>query len=501
MIPARNIVTVNPGTIDGGGNPLSLNGVVLTMNDLLPPSAPMSFSSANAVGTFFGASSAEKDAATVYFKGYDNSTVKPGIIWFSRYVHVGESDGSVVGIRSGSFAGYTLTQIQDLTPGTMTISGTDDAGDLYSFTSASINLSGATSFSNAASIITTAFNNNIVVTWNAEVSAFILVIDTFEGAPYTINYATGAFSPLIKMAEESGALLTQGVDNDTPETAMDRVYSGTQNWVSFTTMFEPVIEDKTLFAEWTDAQDQRFLYVPWDTDAQAIVNGSTTCFGYLAKQAEYNAVMPVYDTLNLALFVLGAGASIDFSRNNARITFAFKHQSGMADTVTDEQIAANLLENGYSYYGIYATANDDFSFLYNGQVSGQWLWADTFLNQVYLNNQFQLALMDLLTQITSIPYNQEGYNLIRSVMQDPINQFINFGGIRAGVVLSESQKAQVNNAAGLDVASIIETQGYYLQILDPGAQVRAARGTPIINFWYTDGGAVQQITVASIDVM
>jgi hypothetical protein len=67
--------------------------------------------------------------------------------------------------------------------------------------------------------------------------------------------------------------------------------------------------------------------------------------------------------------------------------------------------------------------------------------------------------------------------------------------------LSESQKAQVNNAAGLDVASIIETQGFYLQILDPGSQVRAARGTPVINFWYTDGGAVQQITVASIDVM
>ena len=86
-------------------------------------------------------------------------------------------------------------------------------------------------------------------------------------------------------------------------------------------------------------------------------------------------------------------------------------------------------------------------------------------------------------------------------MQDPINQFLNFGGIRAGVVLSQSQRAQVNSAAGLDVASIIETQGYYLQILDPGAQVRGQRGTPIINFWYTDGGAVQQITVASIDVM
>ena len=67
--------------------------------------------------------------------------------------------------------------------------------------------------------------------------------------------------------------------------------------------------------------------------------------------------------------------------------------------------------------------------------------------------------------------------------------------------MSASQKAQVNQAAGLDVSTIIEQQGYYLQILDPGAQVRGNRGTPVINFWYTDGGAVQKINVASIDIM
>ena len=51
------------------------------------------------------------------------------------------------------------------------------------------------------------------------------------------------------------------------------------------------------------------------------------------------------------------------------------------------------------------------------------------------------------------------------------------------------------------MATIIEQQGYYLQILDPGAQVRGNRGTPVINFWYTDGGAVQKITIASIDIL
>ena len=134
-------------------------------------------------------------------------------------------------------------------------------------------------------------------------------------------------------------------------------------------------------------------------------------------------------------------------------------------------------------------------------MTGKWKWTDTFVNQVYLNAQFQLALISLLTSVKSIPYNEAGYSLIRAAMIDPINQGLNFGSIRTGVTLSESQKAQVNQAAGRDVATTIEQQGYYLQILDPGAQVRGNRGTPVINFWYTDGGAVQKINVASIDIM
>ena len=85
-------------------------------------------------------------------------------------------------------------------------------------------------------------------------------------------------------------------------------------------------------------------------------------------------------------------------------------------------------------------------------------------------------------------------------MPDPIAQALLSGVIRAGVTLSSAQIAEVNIAAGASVAGDIQTQGYYLQILDPGATVRAARGSPIINFWYTDGQSVQQLTIPSINI-
>ena len=34
-------------------------------------------------------------------------------------------------------------------------------------------------------------------------------------------------------------------------------------------------------------------------------------------------------------------------------------------------------------------------------------------------------------------------------------------------------------------------------MLDPGATVRAERGTPTCNFYYTDGGSIQRIVMTS----
>jgi hypothetical protein len=59
----------------------------------------------------------------------------------------------------------------------------------------------------------------------------------------------------------------------------------------------------------------------------------------------------------------------------------------------------------------------------------------------------------------------------------------------------------VNAAAGAKVDQSITAAGYYLQVLAPSAQVRAARGTPVINLFYEDGEAVQTISLTSTDIL
>ena len=110
---------------------------------------------------------------------------------------------------------------------------------------------------------------------------------------------------------------------------------------------------------------------------------------------------------------------------------------------------------------------------------------DSYINQIWLNNAFQLDLMELLTQVNSIPYNPAGDALIEASLMGTILQGLAFGAYRTGVILSSLQVAEVNSAAGLNIAPILFQQGWYLQVLASQTEpaVRQARGSPPVNFW------------------
>ena len=105
--------------------------------------------------------------------------------------------------------------------------------------------------------------------------------------------------------------------------------------------------------------------------------------------------------------------------------------------------------------------------------------------------------MNGLTNNGRVPYNERGYALIRSWLQDPINRALKNGVIDTGVTLSESQKAQVMNEAGLDISTELWINGYYIQVEDAGAQVRVTRDSPNVSCWYTYAGSIHRVNVAA----
>lgn len=504
-IPASDIVSVQPGVVGAGGSAFDLNGLILTADTSVPIGTVMSFANGDDVDAFFGATAPEAIYAGDYFLSYVNATKTPGAVLFAQY-----PTGPVSAyVRGGSVAGLTLTQLQALS-GTLivTVDGTVK-------TSTSINLSAATSFSNAATLMAAAFSSlGGTISYDSQRAAFKIASAT-TGLTSTISFVSGTLAAGINMTAATGAVTSQGAVAGVPATNMQAIVQISQNWASFMTVFEPVIADKLAFSAWVNSKNNEYAYVGWDTDAQAIVQNSTTCFGAVVKAAGYSGTMAISGdpqaaaalgtTLatmlpQVAAFILGIAASLDFARTNGRTTFMFRSQTGMSASVTNETIGDTLTANGYSFYGAWASRNNGWTFLANGQISGPFLWADAYFNQMWLNDSLQVAGMDLLTQVDSVPYNPAGDALVEQTYMDPINAALNFGAIRTGVTLSSLQAAEINNAAGITIAPTLQTRGWYFQRGPSTAAIRVARGPTADTLWYTDGGAVQALSLASLDV-
>lgn len=344
--------------------------------------------------------------------------------------------------------------------------------------------------------------------------AFVIYSGT-TGSSSTITFGSGAMASSLLLTSATGAVLSQGAVAAVPATFMNALIVVNQNWVTFGTAFDPDNGSgntvKQAFAAWKNTQNNRFAYICWDTDITPTTTlPATGSLGYILANNNDSGTALIYEPtdLNLMPFIMGAAASIDFTQRNGRISFAYKMQAGLVASVSDPTIAANLggnpqasdRGNGYNFYGAYGNANQNFVWFQRGFVTGPYLWLDSYIGQVWFNSLCQSALLNLQKNSLSIPYSVAGNTLMDSALADPIQAGLNFGLFGPGV-LSNAQIAAVNAAAGTNIATSLQTQGYYLQILPASPTSRAARTTPPAKLWYIDVGSVQAINLASVALL
>jgi hypothetical protein len=559
-IPIGQIVRVNPAVLSAAGSAIDLNGLILSQSAYSPIGAAVPFANKDDVAAYYGVNSVEASMAAIYFKGPNNKTKTPGKLYFAQY----PAAAVAAWLQGASLAALTLAQLQALGSGTIALtvdgvaknSSSINLAAIGSFSAAASAIQSAftgvscvydsiksafilTSASVGAGAVFTGAIASSTLTVSAVTSGTLRVGQTISGtgvtagttitalgtgtggagtytvstsqtvasttissAPSSITAATAnAFTTGLGLTAAAGATTSQGAEAGSPNAFMSNlVTTVTQNWALFTSTWEPLLADKKNFSAWTDAQNNRFGYVGWDTDVNAKVANSTTTWGAYLKNTDSSGSVPVFGDQTHAAFVLGFAASLDFDRLNGRATLAFKGQSGLTPYVTDATAASNLKANGYNFYGAYATAKDQFNFFYAGAISGDFAWLDTFLDQIWLNANLQLSIITLLMNVNSIPYNSDGYAMVEASCLDPINAGLNFGAIRIGTTLSEEQKAIIQNALGFDGSQAIISKGYILQIVPATAQVRAARASPPMTLYYADGGSIQAIEMASIAI-
>jgi hypothetical protein len=496
-IPASHIVNVIPRVITGGSPDLELNGLLLTENAIISASTMvLEFPSAAAVGAYFGVTSVEYAAADVYFTSYNNKFTAPKAFFVARRI----AEAAPAWLRSARNT-KTLTQYKAITDGALVISIDNTAQ-----TVTEVDFSSAGSFSDVAAILQGKIGSNEVsVVYSSLTGAFTITSGT-AGASSEVGYASSPASgtdlaAFMGLREQDGAVVSAGMDALSVNEQMAVIRAKTENWVSFATSWEADAEEMLEWAAWANS-NYGWLYVAYTTNAATVSADSVADPASALKNSGNDHTTIIYGSLDYAAFIMGVVASIAWRRVNGTITAAFKKQSGLAPWVVDETTATILESKNCNYFGNFATRNAEFIFMYPGRLSASdYGYIDPYVNSIWLNNRLQVSLMDGITSVGRVPYNTRGYTMIAAWMMDSINEARNNAAIEPGVVLSERQKSEVMNEAGLDISNELWTQGYYVQILDPGAAVRAQRGSPIVSLWYTYGGAVQRIEVASTAIL
>lgn len=483
-IPASQLVDITPRVIGGGLSGMEFNGTFLTKSARLPAKTAVPFYTLSDVGAYFGTSSDEYKLAANYFTADSNGTKKPSTLWFYKKVDTAQA----AWIRGSAL--NNLDDLKAITSGAFSIKV-----DGTTLNITGLDLSAQTSFSGCASAIQTKLNAGLAgttCTWDSNFKAFIVTSPTV-GDTGSVEFATSNSTDLttyITLGLDAGVKSAGSAITSLTDT-MEGCVNSNSNFFSFMPIFQEDSADTLELANWCNNQGVRFLYVMVDNTNGGKTPNNAACLG--AQVADYYGCCPVYNTKALGAFAMGIAGSIDPSRLEGRKTWAYKQQNGLAYTVDNTTDANALLGNGYNFYGDYATASNQFKLFQNGQVSGNAKWLDTYYGQVFIKDGLQNAWINAMMMANTIPYNESGYGVLRAAAMDTINTAVNAGFIRQGVSLSEAQKTQVNTEAGLDISGTLSTQGWYLQILDPTTQVRAERGTPVVNFWYMDGGSIQKI--------
>ena len=485
-IPADYIVSVNPRVFYGGSGQLVMSGLLLTDNPLCPFPQLLAFSSDTEVGAYFGVDTDEYKLATVYFLGYDNSYRKPEKLYFAR-----RCSTAFGGELIGAPVTATYAQFQVITDGTfsITVDGTEVTVEDADFTDVNSMSTVAQVLENSLSLA----GAGVTVAYSSVTKGFIITNNT-TGDGGSLSYVTACetgtdISAMLAMREEDNAVIYSGSDALTPAEVMEEVTNQTKNFATFTCVSEMTDEEVVGFAQWNNGKGVSYMFSAWKDDTNADV------IALKDSIKDFAGTSLVRGSAEYAVFIMAEAASIDWNRRQGVINFAFKSQSGLAPIVTDGVEASALETAGVNYYGRWATRNPEFVFLYNGAISGSYKWIDAWVNAIWLRSAIQISCMDGLKMAGRVPYTEMGYTQISAWLQDPINQAILNGCIDAGVVLSEKQKAELFIEAGTDITEQLFTEGYYFEVSDPGATVRAERGTPIINVWYTYGGSVNKLNI------
>lgn len=492
------ILPIISNVVDTSTSGIDLVGTLLSKNALIPFNTTqkvLSFTSSTLVGDFFGTTSDEYTFATKYFNSWDNSTSKPKFLNVARYVDVNIAPytrGGIVGIDQ-------LATLKTITTGTLALKFNGTTTNITA-----IDLSTATSLSNAASLIQTKLRPTLsataTCTYSSITQAFTISNADASGTAtvdYTLDVSGIGLGTLLKLTQTKGAVLSQGSVALTPTQNLEGIITVTRNWISYTTLWDVSGEagyiEALELAKWANDKVNKFVYMLWSSEPNLIIPGNTSHIANTIATYAYSSICIIYNKVDHAAFFMGIGASIDYTTLNGTISFASKTQSGLLVSADTDSAFDALIANGVNFYVNFTSANDSFKFSENGKITGIFKWVDNFYNQRWLADQVQINEAALLSAVNKLDYGLDGQSLLKATLLTVMKKAIYNGVSQIGNSFDDAQTAILKQQAGVDITGDLSGFGYYIKITPPAPSLRANRPPMGVQVWYTNNGSFYSI--------
>ncbi len=458
-IPISRYVAITSGVVGAAAVPeRELIGRFFTINPLAPTNTVLEFTSAADVATYFGSISDEYKRAVFYFGWVSKNATAPQKISFARW-----ASANVASTIYGNVATYTLSQFTSVTTGDFTLTL---GGFTHHITAIDTHL--AASLAAVATDIEDAIQaytgggpawTAATVTYNSTRKSFDLV-SGLTGDD-TISVTAGVTVDMAALLGwETGAIFSNGLDEQTITDVLTSSASTSNNFGSFAFIPALTIDEITEAAVWNNAQNVQFIYSvgvsaanasAWNT-ALVDIGGTTLTLSPLATQYPEVAPMMVF-------------AATNYEARNSVQNYEFQMFNLTASVSTSAN--ANLYDGlRINYYGQTQNAGQLISFYQKGVMFG--LPTDPadqnlYANEIWLKAAMTSSLMTLLLGLAKLSANSTGRAQVLAIIQGVINRAVANGTISVGKTLTDTQRAYVTNATGDNLAwHQVQNNGYWV---------------------------------------
>ena len=468
-IPFKNYVDISSALLSAGSIPGAVFELrLITDNPLTPTQNSIQFTSAAAVGEYYGTTSDEY-LQSVYYFSYVRPTflTSPSSISFTFWPEIAEPPKIFGVVGSGTLGDFTT-----ISDGSISLTLNSETNEL-----SGLDFTTALSLADVATVIQDAVQAaSIDPLWTA---AQVIYTDRFElmggvAGLAVVDAAPGGVGTDISIliGWTSSAVFSFGSNVQTLTAFLDSMTSQNNNFGSFAFTFTPTTSQVIEAATWNSLDLYRFAFCERTTDTD--VTGYVTA---LSGTQGVGVPLTLYDEENIDDFpwLLPAAifASVNFTHSNTVPNYMFKF-NGSLPTVTNSATSPFQNNTYYddlriNYIGL-TQENGEFLAFYQrgfcvGLDNGSQVGIGVYTNEVWLNRTAGTAVANVLLDTPSVPANSRGVALVTSALQPVIEQALFNGTISVGNVFNNTKKAQIAAITGDELAWVtVQTDGYYFSV-------------------------------------